>query len=102
MARLQTVVDPYPLYSKSDLALLNIGDAYAGQAHSIQIAPGLPGAVRERLRSMHSDKAAAAYAKAITRYPMAPRVEHARDRLIAMNRPIPRQTLDAVAQSERE
>src|SRR5229473_4510447 len=33
IARLQTVVDTYPLYSKSDLALLNIGDAYAGQAH---------------------------------------------------------------------
>src|SRR5260370_23106057 len=102
MARLQTVVDPYPLYSKSDLALLNIGDAYAGEAHQIQIAPGLPGAVRERLRSMYSDKAAAAYAKVITRYPMAPRVEDARDRLIAMNRPIPEPTREAVAESEAE
>src|SRR5258708_5166024 len=88
IARLQTVVDTYPLYSHSDLALLNIGDAYAGEAHQIQIAPGLPGAVRERLRSMYSDKAAAAYAKVITRYPSAPRVEDARDRRIAMNRPI--------------
>jgi outer membrane protein assembly factor BamD len=102
IARLQTVVDTYPLYSKSDLALLNIGDAYAGQAHMIQIAPGLPGAVRERLRSMYSDKAAAAYAKVITRYPMAPRVEDARDRLVAMNRPIPEPTRDAVAESEAE
>src|SRR5258708_24733336 len=88
IARLQTVVDTYPLYSKSDLALLNIGDAYAGEAHQIQITPGLPGAVRERLRAMYSDKAAAAYAKVITRYPSAPRVEDARDRRIAMNRPI--------------
>ncbi len=102
IARLQTVVDTYPLYSKSDLALLNIGDAYAGEAHQIQIAPGLPGAVRERLRSMYSDKAAAAYAKVITRYPMAPRVEDARDRLIAMNRPIPEPTREAVAESEAE
>src|ERR1700724_1054252 len=39
IARLQTVVDTYPLYSKSDLALLNIGDAYAGEAHSVQISP---------------------------------------------------------------
>jgi outer membrane protein assembly factor BamD len=102
IARLQTVADTYPLYSKSDLALLNIGDAYAGQAHMIQIAPGLPGAVRERLRSMYSDKAAAAYAKVITRYPMAPRVEDARDRLVAMNRPIPEPTREAVAESEAE
>jgi outer membrane protein assembly factor BamD len=102
IARLQTVVDSYPLYSKSDQALLNIGDAYAGQAHQIQIATGLPGAVRERLRAMYSDKAAAAYAKVITRYPMAPRVEDARDRLIAMNRPIPEPTRAAVAESEAE
>ena len=33
IARLQTVVDTYPLYSKSDQALLGIGDAYAGEAH---------------------------------------------------------------------
>ena len=32
IARLKTVVDTYPLYSKSDLALLNIGDSYAGEA----------------------------------------------------------------------
>jgi len=102
IARLQTVVDTYPLYSKSDLSLLSIGDAYAGEAHQIQIAPGMPGAVRERLRSMYQDKAAAAYAKVITRYPMAPRVEDARDRLIAMNRPIPEPTRAAVAESEAE
>jgi outer membrane protein assembly factor BamD len=102
IARLQTVVDTYPLYSKSDLALLSIGDAYAGEAHMFQIAPGLPGAVRERLHAMYQDKAAAAYARVITRYPMAPRVEDARDRLVAMNRPIPEPTRDAVAESEAE
>jgi outer membrane protein assembly factor BamD len=102
IARLQTVVDTYPVYSKSDLALLNIGDAYAGMAHQIQIAGGLSGAVRERLHSMYQDKAAAAYAKVITRYPMAPRVEDARDRLIAMNRPIPEPTREAIAENEAE
>ncbi len=44
------MVDTYPLYSKSDQALLGIGDAYAGEAQRVQIAPGLPGAVRERLQ----------------------------------------------------
>src|SRR5664280_2327159 len=47
IARLETVVDTYPLYSKSDQALLGIGDAYTGQAHMIQIAPNLPGAIKE-------------------------------------------------------
>jgi outer membrane protein assembly factor BamD len=102
IARLQTVVDTYPLYSKSDQALLGIGDAFAGQAHAIQIAPKLPGAIKERLRAIYQDKAAAAYAKVITRYPMAPHVEDARDRLVAMNRPVPEPTLEAIAENDAE
>jgi outer membrane protein assembly factor BamD len=102
IARLQTVADTYPLYSKSDQVWLAIGDAYAGQAHNVQITPGLPGAVRERLRTMYQDRAAAAYAKVITRYPMYPHVEDARDRLVAMNRPIPEPTEAAIAESDAE
>ena len=102
IARLETVVDTYPLYSKSDQALLGIGDAYAGQAHALQNVPGLPGAIKERLRAVYQDKAAAAYAKVITRYPMAPHVEDARDRLVAMNRPVPEPTQEAVAENDAE
>jgi outer membrane protein assembly factor BamD len=51
---------------------------------------------------MYQDKAAAAYSRVITRYPMAPRVEDARDRLVAMNRPIPEPTREAIAESEAE
>ena len=102
VARLQTVVDTYPLYSKSDQALIAIGDAYAGEAHAVRMAPGLNGAVRERLRTMYEDKAAAAYAKVITRYPMTPHVEDARDRLVAMNRPVPEPSDAAVAESDAE
>ncbi len=102
IARLQTVVDTYPLYSKSDQALLAIGDAYAGEAHAVQIAPNLNGAVRERLHALYEDKAAAAYAKVITRYPLAPHVEDARDRLVAMNRPVPEPTDAAVAENDAE
>jgi outer membrane protein assembly factor BamD len=102
IARLQTVVDTYPLYSKSDQALLGIGDSYAGEARSVQMARGLPGAVKERLRSMYLDRAAAAYDKVITRYPMALHVEDARDRLVAMNRPVPEPTQAAIAESDAE
>jgi len=102
IARLQTVVDTYPLYSKSDLALLGIGDAYAGWAHSIQVAQKMPGAIKERMRAIYLDRAAKAYAKVITRYPMAPHVDDAKDRLIAMNRPVPEPTQEAVAESEAE
>jgi len=102
IARLETVADTYPLYSKSDLVLLGIGDAYAGEAHSVMIVPGLPGAIRERLHTMYEDKAALAYQKVITRYPMAPHVEDARDRLVAMNRPVPEPTNAAIAESDAE
>jgi outer membrane protein assembly factor BamD len=102
IARLQTVVDAYPLYSKSDLAMLSIGDAYAGEAKKIRAATQMPGAMRERLASLYSDKAAAAYGKVITNYPMALRVEDAKDRLVAMNRPVPDPTKEAIAESEAE
>jgi len=102
IARLQTVADTYPLYSKSDQLWLTIGDDYAGEAHAIQNARGLPGAVRERLEQVYFDKAAAAYGKVITRYPMAPHVEEARDRLVAMNRPVPEPTQAAIAENEAE
>ncbi|MGD0730150.1 MAG: outer membrane protein assembly factor BamD [Terracidiphilus sp.] len=102
IARLETVVDTYPLYSKSDLALLAIGDAYAGQAHALQLQTRIPGAIRERMRAVYLDRAATAYGKVITRYPMAPHVEDARDRLVAMNRPVPEPTQEAVAESDAE
>jgi outer membrane protein assembly factor BamD len=102
IARLETVTDTYPLYSKSDQALLAIGDAYSGEAHNIEIANRLPGAARERLAAVYNDRAAQAYAKVITRYPMAPHVEDARDRLVAMNRPVPEPTEAAVAESDAE
>ena len=102
IARLQTVADSYPLYSKSDELWITIGDAYAGEARQVQMAKGLPGAVRERLQQVYLDKAAAAYARVITRYPMAPRVEDARDRLVAMNRPVPEPTQEAIAENDAE
>lgn len=102
IARLRTVVDTYPLYSKSDQALLAIGDAYLGEAHAVGIAPNLPSAVRERLMTVYNDRAAEAYSKVITRYPMAPHVEDARDRLVAMNRTVPEPTQAAIAESDAE
>jgi outer membrane protein assembly factor BamD len=102
IARLGTVVDTFPLYSRSDQALLGIGDAYLGEAHSVQMMPNLPGALRERLRAVYQDRAAEAFAKVITRYPMAPHVEDARDRLVAMNRPVPEPTEAAIAESDAE
>jgi len=102
IARLQTVADTFPLYSKSDQVWIAIGDSYAGQARYYQALNGLTGAVKERLVAMYQDKAAAAYAHVITRYPMAPHVEDARDRLVAMNRAVPEPTQTSIAESDAE
>ena len=78
IARLQTVVDTYPLYSKSDQALLAHGRRLCGRgARTSRWHLNLPPAAKERLIAMYQDQAAAAYAKVITRYPMAPHVEDA-------------------------
>lgn len=102
IARLQTVADTYPLYSKSDQVLIAIGDSWEGEAHNISLYKGLNGAVRERLIADYENRAAQAYNKVITRYPMAPHVEDARDRLVAMNRPVPTASQSAIAESEAE
>ncbi|MGB6973428.1 MAG: outer membrane protein assembly factor BamD [Terracidiphilus sp.] len=102
IARLQTVADTYPLYSGSDQVLISIGDCYEGEAHEVQIARRLPGAVRERLRALYLDKASKAYERVISRYPMAPHVEDARDRLVALNKPIPDPSQAAIAESDAE
>ncbi len=62
IARLQTVVDTYPLYSKSDLALLTLGDSYAAEgqyAKKMNLSP----AAKERLVSVYDDRAAEAYSR---------------------------------------
>ena len=102
LARLQTVADSYPLYSKSDQLWILIGDSYAGEAQQVRASAALPAAVRERLNQIYLDKAAAAYDHVITRYPMAQHVEDARDRLIAMNRPIPEPTQAEIAANDAE
>lgn len=102
IARLDTVADTYPLFSKSDEVLIAIGDSYEGLAHNISLYKGLNGAVRERMVADYENLAAQAYDKVITRYPMSPHVEDARDRLVAMNRPIPSPSQAAIAQSDAE
>ena len=101
IARLQTVTDTYPLFSHSDLALLALGDSYMAQARLSQNLK-ISGAAKERLRQIYEDRAAQAYDRIVTRYPMAPHVEDAKDRLIAMNQPIPEPTPEALAESEAE
>jgi outer membrane protein assembly factor BamD len=105
IARLQTVTDAYPIYSHSDLALIGLGDAYAAEARFVQNDPRMakidPKAKQELMKA-YDDQAADAYARVITHYSMAPHVEDARERLIALNRTVPEPTKEELADSEAE
>ena len=50
----------------------------------------------------YDDQAADAYSRVVTHYSMAAHVEDARERLIALNRPVPEPTKEELADSEAE
>jgi outer membrane protein assembly factor BamD len=98
IARYQTVVDTYPLYSHIDDVLIGLGDAYEAEANSIRAAR-LPEAAKARLEKIDDDQAYADYAAVVTEHSAAPHVEDARDRIAAMGRPVPTPTPEQVAAS---
>jgi outer membrane protein assembly factor BamD len=102
IARLQTVTDSYPLYSHSDLALIGLGDAYAAEARYVQGLAQINPKAKQELMKAYDDQAADAYSRVVTHYSMAAHVEDARERLIALNRPVPEPTKEELADSEAE
>ena len=69
--RLQALTNHYPLYSQADQALWKLGDSYA------------------RMGPNFRDRAAAAFARIVREYPLSPLVDQAKQRLTAMEEPIP-------------
>jgi outer membrane protein assembly factor BamD len=112
IARLQSLVDKYPLYSRADEALFLLGQDYEGQIARLRSAPtcdvhGLPrGCATEAVKSRYigqlTKNASEEYSKILTRYPLMDRSDDARKRLAALHQPIPRPTRRAVAQNRAE
>ncbi|HKH98319.1 MAG TPA: outer membrane protein assembly factor BamD [Candidatus Sulfotelmatobacter sp.] len=112
IARLQSLVEKYPLYSRADEALYLLGQNYEGQIARLRNLPtcdahGMPrGCAREADKARYIDDlskhAAEQYDKILTRYPIMDRADDARKRLAALNQPIPRPTKAAVAQNKAE
>jgi outer membrane protein assembly factor BamD len=102
IARLQTVADTYPLFSHSDQTLITIGDAYATQAQMMSHVKNLPPKPKAEIVKYYNDRAVAAWGRVVTRYPLAPHVEDAKDRLIAMGVPVPEPSQQALAESQAE
>ena len=112
IARLQSMVDKYPLYSRADEALFLLGQNYEGQIARIRNAPTcdaknpVRGCATEEQKSDAIGKltkqATEEYSKILTRYPMMDRADDAKKRLAALRQPIPRPTKAAVAQNKAE
>jgi outer membrane protein assembly factor BamD len=113
IARLQTLVEKYPLYSRADEALFFLGQDYEGQIAQLRARPVCkafntpPGCVggettKAKIIDEWTKQAAAAYSQIITRYPLMERGDDAKKRLAALHQPIPRPTKAAVAQNRAE
>jgi len=112
IARLQSLVEKYPLYSRADEALYLLGQNYEGQIARIRSAPTcdvhfLPrGCTTEAKKASITESlaknAAAEYSKILTRYPLMDRSDDARKRLAALHQPIPRPTKAEVALNRKE
>jgi outer membrane protein assembly factor BamD len=100
-ARLTSLTQSYPLYSKNDEALFELGDLYEREATSIK-KQKMPDAQKEKLIAQFEKNAIEAYSKIVTRYAATDKVGDAKKRLAALNAPIPEATPEQVAESKAE
>ncbi len=99
IARDQTIEDTYPLYSHMDDVLIGLGDAYEAEARYLRTLK-LPEAGKAKLEALYDKRAADTYRKVVLEHSAAPHVEDAKDRLAAMNLPIPIPSREQQAASE--
>ena len=112
MARLQSLVEKYPLYSHADEALYLLGHNYEAQIGRLRNAPtcdvhGKPPGCAGEVSKGHfieqlTKHASEAYDKILTRYPIMDRADDAKKRLTALHQPVPRPTKAAVALNRAE
>ena len=119
IARLQSLEDRYPLYSGADDTLFLLGQSYEGEIaalrkmditeqqlhHQGKVNEARLKAdqlARERMGDDFAAKAAEAYSKILTRYPVMARSDEAKARLIALHQPVPRPTKAALALNKAE
>jgi outer membrane protein assembly factor BamD len=100
-ARLQSLVDSYPLYSKIDEALFTLGQLYEREAIAMR-KQNIPEAQKERLAADFQKHAIESYSRIVSRYPAMDRADDARRRLQALNAPVPVPTAEAMAESKAE
>ncbi len=111
IARLKSLTDTYPLYSGIDEALYLLGSSYQAEAENYRKVAScnssikvncVPEAVKGRMIKQAEDRAATAFDRIVTRYPVMARAEDAKKALEGMHRPVPTATPDAIALNKKE
>ena len=100
IARYETVVDTYPLYSHMDDVLIGLGDAYEAEAKFYRSRPELPEAGRAKLIKTYDGLAADEYRQVVLLHSASKNVDDARERLEALNLPVPEPTKEQIAASQ--
>jgi outer membrane protein assembly factor BamD len=102
IARLQTMVDRYPLYSGADEALYLLGQCYEGEIDMVRKNPKIKEATKARMIAEFTKGATDAYDRIIRRYPAEDRAVDAKSRLQALHEPVPRPTRAAMELNKKE
>jgi len=95
IARLETAVDTYPLYSKAPDALYMLGDIYEKEIQRTRESRMNEG-IKAKFITDATNKAADAYSRIILNYPATDRADDAKRRLKELGRPVPTPTPEAI------
>ena len=106
IARLQSLVDRYPMYSRADESLYLLGQSYESEIAVVKLQKYEEGSLawkgQQKLIDDFTDKAASAYGKILTRYPAMDWAPDAKLRLEALHKPVPKPTKAMLAQNKEE
>jgi outer membrane protein assembly factor BamD len=105
IARLKSMTEAYPLYSKADEALFTLGQCYEAEIARVKLLRTNDAKAEASKAAMLDDftnNARNAYSKILTRYPVMDHALDAKARLVALHQPVPHPTKAAVARNKAE
>src|SRR6185369_14350493 len=104
IARLQSLVDRYPMYSRADESLYLLGQSYESEITIVKQQKLEQGSAawkgQQKLIEDFTNKATEAYSKILTRYPAMEWAPDAKLRLEALKKPVPKPTKAMLAQNK--
>ena len=101
IARLRSLMDKYPLYSKADEALFLLGQAYESEVAIVRSRPGRE-TDKARMIQEFTKNATEAYSRILTRYPLMDRTRRCQGAAGSFAPADPQPTKAALAQNKAE